>query len=286
MQLVARWFGGPAVVGMMAMLVFGAGLSQARGVNATHYYEDTDGDMCVGVEEVGGFPTSCDWSAQSGKEDTGAGYKVLQDNASGVQDTALGYASLLEDETGDGNTGVGMNSCFHDTTGGANTCIGVESGLRNKTGGGNVSVGVNSLELNRAGDSNTAIGSNALQELLEGSSNIAVGEQAGAAFTGSETDNIDIGNRGETGDENIIRIGAEQAKTFVAGIYEATVKAPSCSVVVSSAGQLGCNTSEGKSSALLAALKREQTRGERQQSQIDDLADELRALRKEVLATR
>jgi hypothetical protein len=286
MQLFARWFGGSLIVVTMAILVFGAGLSQARGVNATHYYEDTDGNVCVGVEEVGGFPASCDWSTQTGKEDTGAGYKVLEDNTSGVQDTALGYASLLEDETGDGNTSVGMNSCFHDTTGGANTCIGVESGLRNKTGGGNVSVGVNSLELNRAGSSNTAIGGNALQELLEGSSNIAIGEQAGAAFTGSETDNIDIGSRGDAGDENIIRIGAEQSKTFVAGIYETTVKAPSCSVVVSSVGQLGCNTAEAKSSAVVAALKREQARGDRQQSQIDQLADELRALRKEVAATR
>jgi hypothetical protein len=282
MQSIARWFGGSLTVVTVTMLVCGAGISQARGINATTYYEDTEGNMCVGVEEFGGFPASCAWGTQKGREDTGAGYKVLDDNREGIQDTALGYASLLEDETGSGNTGVGMNSCFHNTSGGGNTCIGVESGLRNKTGDGNTSVGVNTLELNKTGGENTAIGGGALQELLEGSSNIAIGAHAGGKFTTNETDNIDIGNRGEEGDSNIIRIGAEQSKTFIAGIYETTVPAPSCSVVVSSTDQLGCKSSEAPSPMVAAALQREQTRGEHQQSEIDQLESELRALRKEV----
>jgi hypothetical protein len=283
MQSIARWCCGSVVVVVVTMLTFGVGVGQARGVNATKYYEDTEGNLCVGVEEIGGFPKNCAWGALTGKENTGAGYRILE-NVTGKEDTAYGYASLLEDEKGSENTGVGMNSCFHDTSGSGNTCVGVESSLRNKTGNGNVSVGGGSLQFNNSGSNNTAIGGGALVELLEGSANIALGSEAGGAFTTNESHNIDIGNRGEKGDSQIIRIGSEQAKTFVAGIYEKTVKTPTCSVIVSSTGQLGCKSSADAASVTDAALQREQTRGEHLQSQIDQLASELRALRKEVAA--
>jgi hypothetical protein len=123
-----------------------------------------------------------------------------------------------------------------------------------------------------------------LEELLEGSSNIALGLHAGDAFASNESDNIDIGNEGEKGDNNIIRIGSEQSKAFVAGIYGTTVSSPSCSVVVSSVGQLGCETSLSAPSddAMVTELHQEHARGERQQREIDQLAGELRALRKEL----
>jgi hypothetical protein len=53
--------------------------------------------------------------------------------------------------------------------------------------------------------------------LTEGGYNIALGYQAGYAFTGSETGNIDIGNSGSQGEDNIIRIGSYQTATYLAG---------------------------------------------------------------------
>ena len=52
-----------------------------------------------------------------------------------------------------------------------------------------------------------------------GSSNIAVGCTAGAAFTGNESNNIDIGNQGVVGEHGIIRIGTagQQTATYLVG---------------------------------------------------------------------
>ncbi len=62
-----------------------------------------------------------------------------------------------------------------------------------------------------------AIGWDALDLLAGGSENIAVGSLAGDAFNGNESGNIDIGNEGVRGENNIIRIGGLQTATYLAG---------------------------------------------------------------------
>jgi hypothetical protein len=286
MRLRTSWLGGciaPSMLTVVAVMAFSVGTSQARGINATKYYEDTEGNMCVGAEEVGGFLKSCAWGAQKGKENTGAGYKVLEDNATGNRDAGFGYGSLLENESGSYNTGDGYNSCFHDTSGSNNTCTGYSALLRVKTGGYNTATGSEALFFDTSGSENVGVGGGALRELPEGSSNIALGMSAGAAFTGKESNNIDIGNHGVKEDQNIIRIGSEQSKTFVAGIYEKTVGSPSCHVVVSSVNQLGCESSAvAPDIAPTSEQKQEHAQLERQQNEIDKLTSELHELRGEL----
>ena len=51
-----------------------------------------------------------------------------------------------------------------------------------------------------------------------GTNNIAIGNGAGSAFTGNESSNIDIGNLGVAGENNITRIGTTQTAAYIAGI--------------------------------------------------------------------
>jgi hypothetical protein len=282
-----------ATAAMAVVLVWGTGVSLARGINAVHYYEDTEGNLCVGNEEVGGFTKSCSlWGAatQKGKDDVGVGEKVLENNTTGNEDVGVGFDALAESTTGSGNTATGFFACLHITSGTSNTCTGADAALRNTTGKENTSDGVGALFDNKTGNANVAISTDALEKITEGSNNVAIGPKAGGEMEGNAANDIDISNKGVLGDNRTTRVGTEntEARAFVAGIYEKTVKTPSCAVVVSSEGQLGCKTgpggavSSGGSPALVAQLQSEHAQVDRQQEEIDKLASELQSLRQEV----
>jgi trimeric autotransporter adhesin len=131
------------------------------------------------------------------------------------------------------------------TTGSDNTAFG--SGAFHKTAGGsdNTVFGAGALFNNASGSGNTAIGDDALTSSSTGSSNIAVGINAGSAFTGSESSNIDIGSQGVAGDASTTRIGSAQTKTFIAGISGVTVSG-GAAVSVLPNGQLGTVTSSAR----------------------------------------
>jgi len=80
---------------------------------------------------------------------------------------------------------------------------------------------------------------------------VALGFEAGANLT-TGSHNIDIGNNGESGDEETTRVGTEglNAKAFVAGIWSQSLTGTVCLVDVNAQGQLGCSGSatgpEGK----------------------------------------
>lgn len=107
------------------------------------------------------------------------------------------------------------------------------------TGFWNVACGPEAAFSDTTGAGNVAVGRRALYSNIEGLSNISVGQEAGELVTGSY--NIDMANRGVTGESGVTRIGSEGAQTqvFIAGIANSGVE-PGCAVWVSSAGQLGC----------------------------------------------
>jgi hypothetical protein len=82
-------------------------------------------------------------------------------------------------------------------------------------GSGNTAVGGGALEVN-SGNYNTAIGNSALNSCTSGTGNIALGYLAGNAIT-TGSDNIDIGTHGNSGDNNVIRIGSGQSATYLMG---------------------------------------------------------------------
>ena len=138
----------------------------------------------------------------------------------GSGNTAVGDHSLVRDSTGFNNVAVGQSAMQNNTGGAANTGVGAGGVLNNNTiGSYNTALGGAALFSNTTGSNNTAVGLAALNG-NNGTQNIALGYYAGSAFTGNESSNIDIGNPGGVGDQNVIRVGTPgiQTNTFIAGV--------------------------------------------------------------------
>ena len=135
---------------------------------------------------------------------TAVGYNALGANIGGTGNVAVGDRVLLTNTVGYRNTAIGAGAMQGaiGLEGGANPTI-----LYGNTGGyENVAIGNSSL-LRNNGSSNVSIGNGAMRSILTGSSNIAIGNNAGSLYTGSESNNIVIGNTGAVGENNTIRIG-------------------------------------------------------------------------------
>lgn len=115
-----------------------------------------------------------------------------------------------------------------NTTGFQNTILGAGAMINADGGTGNVGVGNATLQ-STSGSYNTALGRTALALITTGNNNIGLGIGAGLNLTSGESNNIEIGNYGVTGESNTIRIGRDTAEpnfggaphtaTYIAGIY-------------------------------------------------------------------
>ena len=134
------------------------------------------------------------------------------------------YAGNLT-SSGFANTASGLEALQSNTSGSDNTANGLEALDFNTSGNGNTADGVGALYGNLSGNYNTAVGDGALGGLGlyssggYGNDNIALGYNAGGNFTGNESSNIDIGNGGVAGENNIIRLGTPgiQTATYLSG---------------------------------------------------------------------
>ena len=146
---------------------------------------------------------------------------------------AVGIGSIGSIATGAGagkeNTGTGYQSLLNLTSGSQNSACG-KGALMNET----------------TGSGNTAAGWNVLMNQNGGSNNTAIGTGAGGAYTGSESNNILVGNSGVQGESNTIHIGTDgtgagtQQKTLIAGVWSRTTNiSDALPVVVDSTGTLG-----------------------------------------------
>src|SRR5262249_10090272 len=151
---------------------------------------------------------------------------------SAAENTALGNGALSQLTGGSRNTAIGETALFENTAGSFNTAIGDAALLKNETGSQNTATGNAALFGNATGSQNTATGEAALFHNLTGSFNVALGFEAGYAVTGSN--NIDISNSGQPGEESTTRIGKEdsKARAFIAGIFGKTPAGETCSVGV------------------------------------------------------
>jgi hypothetical protein len=114
--------------------------------------------------------------------------------------------------------------------------VGLET-IGNSNGDRNVGIGMHALFLNETGSDSTAIGANALV-LASGSNNIGIGSSAGSNLTNG-SNNVYIANGGASSESNVIRLGAGQTSTFIAGIFGAPVNGSGLPIFVDSNGQLG-----------------------------------------------
>jgi Chaperone of endosialidase len=178
----------------------------------------------------------------TGNFNTAIGARALERNTTGFVNTAIGESALRSNTTGEGNTATGRGALLSNTTGSNNTAIGDGALIMNTSGGSNTAIGENALFFNETGVRNTAIGNLALQGVT-GSFNIGLGLSAGTRIAAGNS-NIAIGNPGVANESATIRIGADQTKTFIAGIRGTTTgTANAIPVLVDSAGQLGTMSS-------------------------------------------
>ena len=180
----------------------------------------------------------------TGDDNTAIGSQALFSNATGASNTATGSHALLNNTTGNSNTGNGLSALDYNTTGIFNTANGVGALLFNTIGNLNTANGADALLFNRTGNNNTASGISALANNTTGNNNIALGALAGTNLT-TGSNNIYIDSRGRSTESGTIRIGAQQGRTFVAGISGVTV-AGGVGVIVDTNGQLGTVVSSAR----------------------------------------
>ena len=145
-------------------------------------------------------------------------------NTSGSYNAADGFSALYSNRSGNWNTANGSYVLYYNTSGNNNTANGYEALYFNTNGNFNMADGEAALYYNKSGNFNTAIGWGALQNLGSGNgsggtNNIVMGYNAGVAFGGNESSNIDIGNTGSPGESSVIRIGTPgiQTATYLTG---------------------------------------------------------------------
>ena len=163
-------------------------------------------------------------SVTTGTFNTAIGANALRSLTAGSYNNAIGAHSLRSLTTGANNFALGTSALTALTTDVGNTAIGDFTLQSFTTGNYNTAVGALALNGLSSGQNNTAIGTGALRIATTGSSNIAIGSSAGAAVTAGDN-NIHIGHPGDASDSNVIRIGAGQVGTYLAG----TVHAPAFS---------------------------------------------------------
>lgn len=160
--------------------------------------------------------------------------------AGAANNTAVGLNALLALTSGQENCAYGVN-CLDSLLSGSNNCgYGVANLAALTTSGNNACFGHNSGQLISTGSGgNSACGYQSLSQVTTGSFNTAIGYQAGRGYTGTEANNISIGNGvlGTAAESNTTRIGSTQTRFFGAGITGVTV-ASSQPVGVDSNGQL------------------------------------------------
>jgi len=147
--------------------------------------------------------------------------KIIQNSATLLDDADVisGLASITLTPDPSNSTWYGFDAGH--ALGATSTVAFGEGALQNIASGGhqNIAVGWRTGNSITTGKFNTIIGSGAGQSIVSGEYNIAIGYVAGVAHTLADSNNINIGNTGVTGNSYTIRLGDAQTKTHIAGQY-------------------------------------------------------------------
>jgi hypothetical protein len=225
----------------------------------------------IGNANIGLGIAALSSNTTGGGGNTATGYYALAFNTTGGSNTAIGNEALRLNTTPNGNTAIGADTLQSNTTGAFNTATGFLALANNTTGSYNVAVGssdgglVGPLLNNTTGSYNVAIGSGisanfqqggALQNNTTGSYNIAIGFNAADNVSNGNSNNIEIGSVGASGDSGTIRIGTAvpppgcgcgpQTSFFVAGVTNVNLGSDPSAVGVlidTTTGQLGVASS-------------------------------------------
>lgn len=162
---------------------------------------------------------------------------------SGTNNLGLGLDALNALTSGGSNVALGRSALAGMTSGTNSVAIGVNSLLTISTNSNCVAIGYQTLKL-ATGGTNTAVGTNALNAVTSGTGNTCVGYTAGQSYTGTESNNICIGNTvtGTAAESNTTRIGNSSiAACYITGIDGVNVGSVA-KVVTEASNQLGTAT--------------------------------------------
>ncbi len=162
--------------------------------------------------------------------------------------------------SGTGNSVLGEGSLAAATSGYNNTIAGMNGAGGLTTGFDNIFLGVGTAALFTTGSNNIGLGTQVLPNLVSGTNNIALGFNAGGAYTGSESNNVLLGdNVGVIGDASVIRIGdgtgsgLSSSKAFIGGIYGVTGASTGRVMIIDANNQLSAIQSQGTSGFVLTS---------------------------------
>ena len=148
-------------------------------------------------------------SLTQGVANTAVGDSALTANTSGYDNSAFGAVALAANTSGWGNSAFGFETLSANVSSVYNSAFGFQALNADVAGVRNSAFGSTALIANINGSLNVAIGDAALDNLTYGSNNIAIGGGAGGDFGTTESNNIDIGNGGQAGENGTIRIGTQ-----------------------------------------------------------------------------
>lgn len=227
----------------------------------------TDASGITTATENVGYGLNALNAITSGQQNAGFGVNALTNNTTGSALVFVGYNAGAGNTTASNNTGVGYEALRDNQTGTRCTALGTGALRLNSNQSDNTALGSGALQnlAGAASQANTAVGSFALTSMTSGNNNIAVGVSAlGANFTGSrniqltsslicpftgtESNNILIGNAGTLGVSNRLAIGSgtgtgsnQLSTAFIYGIDGVNVGSVA-KVVTMASDQLGTAT--------------------------------------------
>ena len=173
---------------------------------------------------------------------TGVGNQALMSlTTSGFGNTAVGEGTLSFNVSGYNNTAAGAGALDLNKSN-ENTAVGSGALAEDIGGTQNTALGSGAMLFDNGGVGNTALGYDALTNNSNGSSNIAIGYQAALNVSPSNSNNIHIGNTGQSTDSGAVRIGdlSIQTSFFVAGVSGVpTGVNDAVPVLIDTHGQLG-----------------------------------------------
>lgn len=179
----------------------------------------------------------------TGDRNTAVGAVALRFNTTGRANTAVGVDSLQQNTTGESNVAVGFEALLGGTTGYSNLALGTQSLRANGSSYGNTGAGAETLLVFNDGAMNTAAGWHALGSLNNGYRNLALGAYAGNLLT-TGSDNLYLAHTGSAAESATTRIGKDQTRAFIAGVFARTTgSGTTLPVMVDMNGQLGTTSS-------------------------------------------
>jgi hypothetical protein len=204
-------------------MTFITGEATSFAATASGYYEDSSGNICVGLEFTVGFPSgNCAMTSATGGNNTGLGEYVLSADTTGGENTVIGYSALRQNTIGREDTAVGAKALVDGavgsqdvalgaftmenvTTASKDTALGANALKEVTTGSQDAAGGLNAMLRDTTGEKDAAFGVTALENNTEGGHDVAVGYEAAVENTTGNA-NTALGyaalNENQTGKED------------------------------------------------------------------------------------